>query len=84
MPKYRAMTVDEAGSYLKGKLDPVMFKLVDEEMSVAEYLIYAETLRLHQRIDEIENQASEMMSPEKMMELAGGFLGNGVQPSILG
>ena len=84
MPKYRAMTVDEAGSYLKGKLDPVMFKLVDEEMSGAEYLIYAETLRLHQRIDEIENQASEMMSPEKMMELAGGFLGNGVQPSILG
>lgn len=44
----------------------------------AQILMYAETLSLHARIDEIENQANEMMSPEKMMEMATGFLGGGL------
>lgn len=45
----------------------------------AQVYTYAETLRLHYRIDEIENQANEMMSPDKMMEMAQSFLGGGLR-----
>ena len=49
-----------------------------DDMSMVEAMLYAETLMLHRRIDEIENQAQEMMSPDAMMEMAGKFLGGGM------
>lgn len=66
------LNATEADHYLSGKgVNPQHFD------SVGETLIYAEILRLHERLDSIENQANEMMSPDKMMELATGFLGGG-------
>lgn len=50
-----------------------------DEWTDAEVHTYAETLRLHYRIDEIENQANEMMSPDKMMEMAQSFLGGSLR-----
>lgn len=69
---YKPMDLDAAEDVCYTTL-PKDFVLND--MNDAEKLIYAELIKLHHRIDEIENQASEMMSPEKMSELAGSFLG---------
>lgn len=70
---YKPLTVDDAEE-LVNKVCP------DESghFSSAEVMIMAELIRLHQRIDDIENKADEMMSPDKMMEMAGKFLGGGL------
>lgn len=76
---YIPMTLVEAEEYITEKAtEEVNFGA--EGWRTADVMIYAETLRLHARIDEIENQAQEMMSPEKMMEMATGFLGGGLTP----
>ena len=76
---YVPMTLAEAEEFVTDKAtEEINFGA--EGWRPADILIYAETLRLHARIDEIENQAAEMMSPEKMMEMATGFLGGGLTP----
>lgn len=73
--KYVPMDLKQAEEYLYA---PSLRNAdVVDVMEDGEKLIYAELLKLHERIDEIENQANEMMSPEKMSELAAGFLGGG-------
>ena len=62
---YVPMKPDEAEKFLYSVV-PAETALSVDTMTDVEQLIYAETLKLHQRIDEIENQANEMMSPEKI------------------
>lgn len=40
--------------------------------------ILQEVRALTQRIEKIESDAQDMMSPDKMMEIAGKFLGGGL------
>lgn len=76
---YVPMLLSEAEEYIE-KQSGEEINFGAEGWRPADILVYAETLRLHARIDEIENQAQEMMSPEKMMEMATGFLGGGLTP----
>ena len=76
---YVPMTLVEAEEYVTNKASEEI-NFGAEGWRPADILVYAENLRLHERIDEIENQAAEMMSPEKMMEMATGFLGGGLTP----
>jgi hypothetical protein len=71
---YVPMTLAEAEAFVPEKMITVFGS--NEEATV----IYAEILRVHQRIDEIENQAAEMMSPDAMMDMATKFLGGGLTP----
>lgn len=73
--KYKPFTsVEVAYTFLQNQYPEVA---VEGIMGQAEIMIYAEILRLHERLDQIENQATEMMSPDKMMEMATKFLGGG-------
>jgi hypothetical protein len=40
--------------------------------------VLSELRSLTQRIEKIESDAQDMMSPDKMMEIAGKFLGGGL------
>jgi hypothetical protein len=73
----KPLTRSEAVMFLDSKLPPGQLDKVLQTANGVEVLMYAEILRLHDRLDSIENQATEMMSPDKMMELASGFLGGG-------
>lgn len=77
--EYKPLTVREAYDFLVEELDgdPDM---VMTNLSTRDSLVYAEILKLHKRIDEIENQATEMMSPDAMMNMAQNFLGGGLVP----
>jgi hypothetical protein len=80
---YVPMTLDEADTFLSGKSeDNEVLAMIDLAVSRRELsvLVYAETLRVHERIDEIENQAADMMSPDAMMDMATKFLGGGLTP----
>lgn len=68
------MSLDEAKAYLRNGKRRVEFGEHTPDIFV---MTYAETLRLHERLDSIENQAQEMMSPDAMMEMAQKFLGGG-------
>ena len=76
---YVPMLLSEAEEYIE-KRSGEEINFGAEGWRPSDILVYAETLRIHERIDEIENQAAEMMSPEKMMEMATGFLGGGLTP----
>lgn len=71
---YSALTFAECEDMVRENLPTVVW----EEMTPGEVVVYAEIASLHRRIDEIENQASEMMGPEKMMEIAQGLFGSGL------
>lgn len=71
---YVPFSLSDAEKFLYSEGDaPDVVDVMDD----AQKLIYAETIRLHRRIDEIENQAAEMMGPEAMTEMANKFLGVG-------
>lgn len=69
---YQPLTLTEAEEYLYSATKNA--DIVDT-MEEGNKLILAELLKLHERIDEIENQANEMMSPDKMAEMAGNLFG---------
>lgn len=73
----RPFSFQEALLFLDSKFEPTALDRIRQTASATDLLMYAELLRLHERLDSIENQATEMMSPDKMMELASGFLGGG-------
>lgn len=70
---YKPMTLTEAEAYILRNTAIDEGELHDWDLETT--YIYAEMLALHRRLDEIENQANEMMSPEKMMDMAQSFLG---------
>lgn len=74
--KYRAMTSVEVYNFLADEIDDDILK----DLTLVESHLMAEILKLHRRIDEIENQATEMMSPDAMMNMAQNFLGGGLVP----
>lgn len=79
----KPFTLQEAEEYIDGCATADV-QAVLSEFSVESTLILAELYRLNKRVDDIQNEAQEMMSPDKMMELASGFLGGGIQGGILG
>ena len=72
--EFKPLSLDEAEAVCYEMLPGAM---VLNDMDDVSKLIYAEVVRLHRRIDEIENQAADMMSPEKMADMASSFLGGG-------
>lgn len=48
-----------------------------DEMNLGSIMTLAELYKVNLRLDDIENQATEMMSPDNMMEMAQKFLGTG-------
>lgn len=71
---YKPMDLDAAESVC---YDSLPSDFVMNDMSDVEKLVYAEIIALHRRIDDVENQATEMMSPEALSDMAGKFFGGG-------
>jgi hypothetical protein len=64
------------------KIDLPHVKTEEWAFSPAQLLLVSlnEIRSLRAKVDKLENDAAEMMSPDKMMEMATNFLGGGLTP----